>query len=475
MKKTIIATFSFLVLGCTVIAQTRQLTLQQCIDSALARNLQIKLRGLQIETAAVNYNQAKAARLPDVNATIDHGIQQGRSIDPFTNAYVNQKVNYAGYSLGSGITLFNGLSLKNNIRQNAYAADAARMDKQQEQDNVTLNVILAYLQMLNNEDLAALSKAQAGVTQQQVNRLEILNREGAISPPILFDLRGQLKGEEAAVVNALNAVEVSKLTLLQLMNLPYDSTITIAREGLENTVAPYEATADAVYKAAIERMAVVKATALRKQSAEAAVKVWRGQLYPSLSLGGNATSNYSSLASTENLAGSSDVNTGAYVLINGGKTPVMATQNNYVSQKIPYSNQIRNNVFTNVGITLRVPLLNGLQTRSRIRLAQIDVKTAALAEENTRLLLRQAIEQAHLNMINSWKRYNVLLEQVAAYAESFRAAEVRFNAGVGTLVTYSVDYLLAKARLDNANLNLIVAKYDYVLRTKVLDYYRGAQ
>jgi outer membrane protein len=78
-------------------------------------------------------------------------------------------------------------------------------------------------------------------------------------------------------------------------------------------------------------------------------------------------------------------------------------------------------------------------------------------------------------MNNSWQRYKVLQEQVAAYAESFRAAEVRFNAGVGTLVTYSVDYLLAKNRLDQANLNLVVARYDYVLRTKVLDFYNGVQ
>ena len=472
MKKIIAALF-LLVLTGTAMAQKRQWTLQQCIDSARARNLQVKQRGLQIETANVAYNQARAARLPDVNAAIDHGIQQGRSIDPFTNAYVNQQINYAGYSLGSGLTLFNGFSIKNGIRQNAYATDAARMDKQQEEDNVTLSVILAYLQALNNEDVAALSKMQAGVTKQQVDRLEILNREGAISPPVLYDLRGQLKGEEAALVAALNAVEVSKLALLQLMNLPYDSTIAFARDGLENALAPYEATAGAVYQKSIERMAVVKASALRRQSAEAALKAWRGQLYPSLSLGGNFYSNYSSLASTEAFTGSSEVATGAYVLINGGKTPVFATQNNFTSQKIAYSNQIRNNVFTNVGITLRMPLLNGLQTRSRIRMAQVDVKTAALAEENTRLQLYQAIEGAYLNMNNSRKRFSILTEQVAAYTEAFRAAEVRFNAGVGTLTTYSVDYILAKARLDNANVNLVVAKYDYVLRTKILDYYSG--
>jgi outer membrane protein len=132
---------------------------------------------------------------------------------------------------------------------------------------------------------------------------------------------------------------------------------------------------------------------------------------------------------------------------------------------------VRNNISTNLGLVVRVPILNGLQTRNRIKLAQIDVKNYALIEDNTKLLLRQSIDQAYLNMTNAWERYKALLDQVAAYAESFRAAEVRFNAGAGT----SVDYILAKSRLDNANQNLVLAKYDYILRTKVLDYYGGKQ
>jgi outer membrane protein len=452
-------------------AQSQPWTLQQCIDSALARNLNIRQRGLDVQTARVNNQQARANQLPGFNANVSHGMNQGRSIDPFTNTYVNQKINFANYGASGDVLLFNGLSLQNNIRRTAYATNAARMDQQQERDNVTLNVILAYLQVLNNEDLVAISEAQAEVTRLQVERLEKMNEQGAISPPMLYDLRGQLKGEEVAIVNGLNALEISKLTLAQLMNLDYDSTMTVARVSLENALAPYQGTADAVYENALNRFAMVQAADLRTRSAMAAVKVARGQFYPSLFLSGNANSNYSSLAQTENFVGSSEVATDAYVLVNGGKSPVMVKQDKYNSQRIAYTDQIRNNIFTGIGVTLRVPLLNSLQTRNQVRLAKINVQTASLAEENTRLQLRQAIEQAHLNMTNAWQRYTVLQEQVEAYAESFRAAEVRFNAGAGT----TVDYILAKSRLDNSNLNLVLARYDYVLRTKVLDYYNGRQ
>ena len=140
-----------------------------------------------------------------------------------------------------------------------------------------------------------------------------------------------------------------------------------------------------------------------------------------------------------------------------------------VSEKIVYNNQLSNNLSTNINIGLRIPLFNGWQTRSRIKLAKIDVKNSELQEEAAKVHLRQDIEQAYLNMENAWNRYKLLVEQVAALSESFRAAEVRFQSGVGT----SVDYLVVKNNLDRANTNLIMARYDYLLRTKVLDYYNG--
>ncbi len=124
-------------------------SLQQCIDTALAGNIQVRQNNLLAESAGVNLKQARADVLPNLNASFDHGINQGRSIDPFTNTYVNQSVNYAGYGINSGVVLFNGLSLKNSIKQNAFAYDASRMELQQAKDNLTLNVILAYLQVLN--------------------------------------------------------------------------------------------------------------------------------------------------------------------------------------------------------------------------------------------------------------------------------------------------------------------------------------
>jgi outer membrane protein len=450
-------------------AQSGKYTLDQCIEIALKNNIQVKQSGLQVQAAEVAYKQSKANLLPDLNGSITHGVNQGRSIDPFTNAYVDQKINYASYGIGSGLVLFNGLSQQNAIRQNSYAYNATQLEEQQVKDNMALSVMLAYLQVLNNEDLVVQSRQQVVVTQKQVERLEVLNKQGAVSPPQLYDLKGQWKEDELVVVNSQNALANSRLALAQLMNIPYDTAMSVERISMEELLYKYPQTANEVYNNAVNHLALVKAAQLRWRSAEAGVKSIRGRLYPTVLLNGNLNTNYSSAASRDILLNSTEGPTSDYVVFNGSKVPVFTRQNNYTSEKIGYSSQIRNNVFSNVGITLRIPIFNSLQVRNQVKLATIELRNVELTQENTHVQLRQQIEQAHLNMSNAWERYKILLEGVAAYSEAFRAAEIRFNAGLGT----SVDYLIAKNNLDRTNLNLVMAKYEYLLRKRVLDFYAG--
>lgn len=448
---------------------TQRITLQQAIETAIANNIQVKQSNLLVESAEVNYRQARANQLPNLNGNVAHGMNQGRSIDPFTNAYLNQQINYASYGVGTNLVLFNGFSMQNTIKQNAYALDASRLEVQQVKENLTLNVILAYLQVLNNEDLVEASKIQVTVTQKQIDRLEVLNRQGAIPPPLLSDLRAQLKADELDVINSQNALEVSKLNLAQLMNTPYEREMQLERISMEELFVKPSVTQTDVFSKAMDRLSLVKAAQLRKQSADAAVRAIRGELYPTLLLNSNLNSNYSSAAARDVLINTTDVTTSNYVIVNGSQVPVMAKQRIFNTERIGYTTQLKNNVFSSIGVSLRLPIFNGFQTRNRIKQATIQVKTAELAEENTRILLRQQVEQAYLNATNAWERYKVLVEQVSAYAESFRAAEIRFNSGVGT----SVDYLIAKNNLDRANISLVSAKYDYLLRNRILDFYMG--
>ena len=164
-----------------------------------------------------------------------------------------------------------------------------------------------------------------------------------------------------------------------------------------------------------------------------------------------------------------DVPTDDYVEFSGSKIPVMAQQRITQNSKIAYNSQIRNNYSSSIGIGIRVPIFNSLRVRNQISQAKIEVENAEMAEETTKLQLKQAVDLAWFNFTAANEKLQTLVRQVSYFTESFKASGVRFNAGVGTVV----DYTIAKNNLDQANLNLINAKYDYLLRSQILDYYQG--
>lgn len=437
MKKFALIAVLSIILKQEIAAQPH-FTLQSAIDTALAKNIEVKQNALLAEQAQVFLKQSRTNLLPDLNATFNHGINQGRSIDPFTNQFVNQTVNFAGYGINSGVVLFNGLRLQNTVKQFGAAYEASRMELQQAKDNLVLNVMLAYLQVLNTEDLLSAAIKQKEVSMEQFNRLQILDKQGAISPSQVSDVKGQLMNDELNILNLRNTLETAKLSLAQLMNIPYQKTMTLERMNAEDFLTTYGLTSSDVYQSALKQFSLVRAVALRRKSSEYALRAARGNLFPVVSVGGNMQTNYSSVAAN-------------------------------ASGKIPYRDQLSNNIFYTVNLGLSIPLFNNLRFRNNIKLADIEVRNNQLIEENTRVQLRQQIEQAHLNMSNAYNRYTTLVEQVAAYNTSFQAAEARLTAGVGT----TVDYIIAKANLDRSNIALISSRYDFVLRKKILDFYQN--
>ena len=469
----------FLVLICFVMLQKNfaqdtsftgeKLTLKQCIDIAWKNNADVNRSELLMEDNKVNLTLAKGNLLPFISGNVNHGISQGKTIDPFTNSYVDQNLSYANYGVDASLYLWNAGSIRNNIRANSLNYQASKMDLQQQKDNITINVILAYLQVLNNGEQLNAAQQQLEVSRKQVERLEILNKDGAIAPSDLYNLKGQFGDNQLNVVTIKNTLETSKVNLAQLMNIPYSSDLQLEKINTEAELSLYNGTSLDIYQQAMQNLAMIKAVDLRKEASLKAVKSARGQLFPSLVLNGNLGTNYSNAATVQNFVSTTDVPTDSYVLLNNDKLPVYAPQSSYTSQKISYGSQWKNNFNSSFGIGLRIPILNGLSTRSSLNRAKIGVKRTDLEAKTTKTVLQQAVEQAYVNMNSAFERYQTLEQQVKDYTESFRAAEVKFNAGAMT----SVDYLIAKNNVDRANINLIAAKYDYILRTKILDFYQG--
>jgi outer membrane protein len=448
------------------------LSLRQCIETGLKNNLDVLQSQLTMESDKINMNQAKLNLLPDLNGSASHSFSQGRSIDPYSNTPVTQNVSASNFSLSSGVILFNGLALQNAIKQNSLLYQASKMDWQQVKDNLTINIILAYLQVLSSGDQLSQARNQAALSGEQVKRLEILDQRGAIRPSDLSDLRGQYASDQVDIINMQNALETAKISLCSLMNVPYDPSMTLESIEAEAYIVRYESTREQIYQNALKELALVKAADFREQSAEKAVKVARGYLYPTLSFGASISTNYSSVAQQNEFVSTTYEPTTDTAVGNNIKLPVYRFQDNFTPYaKIPYMDQINNNVFTSYGFTLRVPIFNALVQRNRVKQAKLNLQNQHYVASTTRTELGRRVDQAYVNMLSAYDRYKITLDQVTAFTESFRAAEIRFNSGVGT----SVDYLVVKNSLDRANLALITAKYDYVLRTKVLDFYQGKQ
>lgn len=416
-----------------------RLDLNQCIAIAIKNNLNVQRSAIQSENAKIGWQQARENLLPTLNGGITHGLNQGRSIDPLTNTYINHEIAYASPYLSGSLMLFNGLAMQNLIKQNSLLYQAAKQEEQQAKDDLTLNVILAYLQVLTNQDLFTFSQTQKETTAKQLERLEALNQNGAVSPGDYYNLKGEYANDQLSVINAGNSLENSKITLVGLLNIPYSKDLQLAPLPADQFALTYDAGPEEVYHAALQNFAAVKAADLREKSSDVQLKTSRSGYFPSIHFGAGLSSSFSNAARD--------------------------AQNRHIA----YFDQFGNNLSRSFSIGISIPFLNSFRTKNSIALAKLNRRESALVAQNTRTELQHLTEQAYLNMAASRERYITLQQQAAAYAESFRTVEIRFNSGV----INSVDYLIAKNNLDRANINMLSNKYDFILRKKILDFYRS--
>ena len=450
-------------------AQGGSFSLKQCVETALNNNIPVKQNELLLQSARADWQRAKANLLPDLNGNWGYGWNQGRAIDPFTNGYIDQRFSSSGAGLSAGLTLFGGLQLQNLIRQTGYAYHASEMEWQQSKDKLTLDVLLAYLTVLNNEDTWKIMSEQAEITRKQVERLTVMVNEGAVGSYMLADMKGQLSGDQLAAINNYNALQTARLNLSQLMNITYNRNMQLERLPEAELLEMYSNNPTEIYTASLQNLAQVKAADLRVKSMAKGVQVAKSGYYPYLRLNGNLNTNFSSISARSVPTTVTEVNTGQYVLIDNIKNPVLQQQQHYTAQKISYNSQFKNNLGSYVGLSLSIPIFNNLQVSTNIKKAKLSEKNAIYEAENTKLILKQSIEKAYQDMTSAYERYKVLQEQVIQYKESFRSAEIRFS--LGTIV--STEYLLTKNNYDRAKLNLTQTWYEYIFRTRILDFYQG--
>lgn len=446
---------------------TLALNLEESIRIALENNLNLNYSKLAKDRSRVDRNQAWANLLPDLNGSYNAGVSNGRSINPYTNAYINQELTFSNAGLSLDAMIFNGFQLVNRIRQSSLNLKASEMELEEARQNLILNVTLAYLQVLNNRDLVELAANRLETTNEQVARLRTLYGEEVGNPADYTDILGQSALDRNGIIQAQNNLQTSILNLKELLNITYE----IETEEIAFLIdfEDYPLTAEEVYSEAMQNLPAFKAGNLRIEAAEKGVNVARSLYVPQVSLFAQLNTNYSSAAEFFIETGTVTRETGQYVTLDGENLPVFAEQTLFEEERITYSDQFENNLNSVVGVSVNIPFLNGFRARNQVTLEKINLQESQVAFDETKLQFRQAIQQAHNDMQAAYERYYILVEQVEAYEESFRINEIRFNSGVSTVVEYTI----SKNNLDMARINLANARYEYLLRVKILEYYRG--
>ncbi len=467
---------SVLALFCAseTVAQTpmanQTMTLEQCIDYALKNNIQIKQSELNTELSKVTLTQSKAELLPSLNANASHTYNIGRTVDRFTNQFADAQVLSQNFGLSTDVNLFSGFQNINSIQQNKFAYLAGKYDVEKMKNDVSLNIATAYLQILYSMELVDNAKNQMGITSAQADRTKILVEAGSIARGMLLDIQSQLALEELTVTNAQNQLDIAYLNLAQLLNMPSAEGLTIVKPELNvGTDALLTATPTQIYNAAVSNLPEIKSAEFKVKSAEKSVDVAWGGVSPRLSFSASYGTGYSGASQRfltpptfQGYSPNGDITS-------SGDTVYSPIFSSGTLEKIPFFDQYNDNVNKSFGFFLTVPIFNRLQTKTAIDRARIQKMNADLTVESTKLQVQKNVQQAYADASAGLKKYNASLKAIEAMQESFKYTEQKFN--VGLLNTN--DYNDAKNKLIKTQSDLLQAKYEYVFKTKVLDFYQG--
>jgi outer membrane protein len=448
--------------------------LQKCLDYATTNNVQLKIAGLPQESNQANLLQARMQLLPNLNLGGGQSWQFGRNIDPFTNLFTNDPVRTNNFFLGTNVTLFNGFRNMNNIKQNASILEASRYDYEQARNDIYLNVVNAYIQIIFNQELLSVARLQLQNTQEQLDRTLKQIEAGAAAEVAKYDLLSQQANNELQITNAENNLAFAYLRLKQLLQLPMEQPFDIVAPQIpEPSEDALVQNAQAIWQIAEGNLPNIKSADLNIRVGELGLDLAKGNAYPTLSANAQVLSGYSSQGVIRNT-----VTTGSRSQVIGFLTDdasktvttlIPVTQTSI--ERNPWGSQVDENLRQTIGINLNIPIFNRWQVRNGVANAKVQLERNKLQAQNVRNQVRQTIEQAYNDARAASRTYASNKVRVNALNETFKVQEERFKVGSGN----SFDFAIARNNLNIAQSDLIRSKYEFVFRMKILDFYAGRE
>lgn len=451
MKRKLFFIYSLIITFQGVInAQQKTWTLEECIKYAIENNIQIKQQDIQTEYQKNTLDLSKLKLLPSLNGSASHNYSYGRALDQTTYQYTDhQRVQSNNFYLGGNLNLFSGLQNYNTIKMNNYSLLASEEDLKDIKDNIALSVALDYLQILLNKELVTATDNQLSITLQQIEKTKKLVDAGSVARGNLLQIESQAAQEDLQLITVKNQLDISFLNITQLLELK-------TPEGFEIVVPEIQVDSNAIitgnineiYELALGTRPEVKSSEYKLNASEYDLKVAQGGRSPRLTMSHSFSTGYSDIR--KKVIGIDPVTGPAY-------------------GKYSFANQVNDNINYGVGFSLNVPILNGWQVNKNISNSRLAIENSQFTLEGTKKQLYKSIQQAYTDAVAALKKYNASIKAVTSMEESFRYTEQKFNVGMIT----PVDYNAAKTQLLNAQSDVVQAKYEFIFKTKVLDFYKG--
>lgn len=420
-------------------------SLERCIRYAQENNIDLKQKEQEKESRDIELNTSKWSWLPAVNANTAQSFQFGRSTTK-SGVIVDQSAQNTTFNISLDMPLFDGLKTPNDIAARRLSLKAAMESLNKAKEDLAINVASYYLQVLYNKELLKVAELQVALDNEQVSKTEAMVNNGKVPLSQLYDMKAQLAKDEATLVESRNNVSLALLDLAQSLELERSNKdfdietpeqVDVVAENMGSLLPP-----DHIYENALTFKPQIKEQEYLLASAKKNLNVARSEYYPKLNLGASYSNGY-------------------YHSSMGGE---------FVDTR-SFSEQLKQNGQNIIGFSLSIPLFNRLQVRNSVRQAKVNIRNQELMLENTRKALYKEIQQAYFNATAAQEKYTASGKSVVVSKEAFEYAQASYEAGKSTVFEFNE----AKTKYAQSLAEQAQAKYDYIFRAKILDFYNGVE
>ena len=434
MKKIKIFKFCMLLVSISF-AQDKIWTLEQCVDHALENNITI----LQAENSLLSSKQdiisAKGNFLPSINSNLSGGASLG-NIEVFPGEFRDREFYSTSVGIGFSQSVFNGFRNINLLNQSKLSLERNQFELEKFKDDISLNVANTYLNVLFNKENLELAKLQVEFSEFQVNQVKTLVEAGSEPNSTLIETQATYSRDIQNLTIAENNHDLALLTLAQLLQLPYENfdvevieIDTPSANLMYNDIAP-------ILNYALQNRNEIKVAERDIELAKLGTKISKSAYLPNVSMGYgfNASANFSNLTVDDELLDQLNVNKGHSINMN-----------------------------------ISIPIFNRNQTKAQVKKSKIQEETTNLALEQAKINLESTIQRAFTDARAALKSYEAAQLSLQSQEVAFQNSQERFI--IGALNSFDLEQ--SRLRMINARSSLINAKYDFIFKTKVLDFYLG--